>query len=65
VGEVAITRTPLDPEGKVLAEGELWSAITDGERIEPREEVIITRIEELRLRVKRKPKEEKSKKGAD
>ncbi|MCD6567739.1 MAG: nodulation protein NfeD [Dehalococcoidia bacterium] len=65
VGEVAITRTPLDPEGKVLAEGELWSAITDGERIEPREEVIITRIEELRLRVKRKSKEEKSKKGAD
>jgi len=64
VGRAAIARTPLDPEGKVLAEGELWNAITGGERIEPREEVIITKVDELRLWVEKKSKENKGK-GVD
>lgn len=57
IGRLAVAKTPLDPTGTVLAEGELWTAITEGARIEPREEVIITKVEELKLRVRKKSKE--------
>jgi membrane-bound ClpP family serine protease len=54
VGKEAVVRTPLDPEGTVLAEGELWTAIAEGSKIEPGEEVTITKTEGLKLRVTRK-----------
>ena len=54
VGKEAVARTPLDPEGKVLAEGELWTAIAEGSTISPGEEVIITRTEGLKLWVTRR-----------
>ena len=57
IGRIAIAKTPLDPTGTVLAEGELWTAIAEGGKIEPREEVIITKVEELKLRVTKKSKE--------
>ncbi len=57
VGRLAIAKTPLDPTGTVLAEGELWTATVEGGKIEPREEVIITKVEELKLRVTKKSKE--------
>jgi len=57
IGKLAIAKTPLTPEGKVLAEGELWTARTEGDRISRGEEVIISKVEGLKLRVRRKSKE--------
>ena len=56
IGKLAIAKTPLDPTGTVLAEGELWTAVAEGDKIRPGEEVIVDKIEELKLWVKRKPK---------
>ena len=56
IGKLAIAKTPLTPEGKVLAEGELWTARTEGDRISRGEEVIISKVEGLKLRVRRKSK---------
>jgi membrane-bound serine protease (ClpP class) len=51
IGRVAIAKTPLDPTGTVAAQGELWTATLDQGRAAPGEEVIITKVEELKLRV--------------
>jgi membrane-bound ClpP family serine protease len=61
VGKEAVARTPLDPEGTVLAEGELWTAIAEDSTIRPGEEVIITRTEGLKLWVARKSGEKEKK----
>jgi membrane-bound serine protease (ClpP class) len=55
IGKTAVVRTALDPKGAVLAEGELWTAVTEGTKIEAGEEVTITRVEGLRLWVTRRP----------
>jgi membrane-bound serine protease (ClpP class) len=57
IGEIAIAKTPLDPTGTVLAQGELWTATLEGGRVIPGEEVIIAKVEGLKLWVKKKPKE--------
>jgi len=44
----------MDPRGTVLIQGEHWVAISDKGRIEPGEEVIITKVEGLKLRVMKK-----------
>jgi len=49
IGKTAIAKTPLDPTGTVLAQGELWTAIAENDRIAPGEEVTITKVEELKL----------------
>ena len=54
VNKVAIARTPLNPTGTVAVEGELWSAIAEDDQIKARDEVIITRVEELKLWVVKK-----------
>ena len=54
VGKTAVVRAALDPEGMVLFKGELWTAISEGGRVKPGEEVIITRVEGLKLYVKKK-----------
>jgi len=56
IGKLAVARTPLNPSGTVLAQGELWTAISEEEEIRPGEEVIINKIEELKLWVKKKPR---------
>jgi membrane-bound serine protease (ClpP class) len=56
IGEIAIAKTPLDPTGTVLAQGELWTATSDGGKVAPGEEVTISKVEGLRLRVTRKSK---------
>ena len=61
IGKEAVVQTPLDPKGMVLAEGELWTALAEGSKIEPGEEVIITKVEGLKLRVTKKSKEEEEK----
>jgi len=57
IGRIAIAKTPLAPTGTVLAEGELWTAIAEGDKISPGEEVIISKVEELKLWVTRKSRE--------
>jgi len=57
IGRIAIAKTPLDPTGTVLSEGELWTAIAEGDRIAPGEEVIISKVEALKLWVTRKSRE--------
>ena len=61
IGREAVVQTSLNPKGTVLAEGELWTAIAEDSTIEPGEEVIVTRIEGLKLWVTRKPKEKENK----
>lgn len=56
VGQTAIARTPLNPKGSVYVEGELWSAAVEDGTVEVGEEVIVTKVEGLRLRVVRKSK---------
>lgn len=54
VGRTAVVEIALEPKGVVLVEGERWTAITDKGRAEPEEEVIITKVEGLKLRVSKK-----------
>lgn len=61
VGKEAIAQTGLNPKGTVLAEGELWTAIAESSKIEPGEEVIITRVGGLKLWVTKKTKEKEEK----
>ncbi len=56
IGKEAVVRTALNPKGTVLAEGELWTAVAEGSTIEAGEEVLITKVEGLKLWVARKPK---------
>jgi len=54
VGQTAVAQTPLDPKGTVFVEGERWNAIAESGRIEAGEEVIVTEVEGLKLKVTRK-----------
>ena len=57
IGKEAVAQTALNPKGTVLAEGELWTAIAKGSQIEPGQEVIITKVEGLKLWVTKKSNE--------
>jgi len=57
IGTIAIAKTPLDPTGTVLAQGELWTATSEGGKVTPGEEVIINKVEALKLWVAKKSKE--------
>jgi membrane-bound serine protease (ClpP class) len=56
VGKTAVVRAALDPEGIVLFKGERWTAVSEKGRVKPGEEVIITRVEGLKLYVTKKHK---------
>jgi membrane-bound serine protease (ClpP class) len=56
IGKLAIAKTPLDPTGTVLTQGELWTAVAEGDKIRTGEEVVIDKVEQLKLWVVRKPK---------
>jgi len=53
-GKTAVVRTPLEPEGKVFYEGEIWTAVLDEGRAEPKEEVTIKKFDGLKLYVSKK-----------
>jgi len=57
IGTIAIAKTPLDPTGTVLTQGELWTAASEGGSVARGEEVIITKVEALKLWVTKKLKE--------
>jgi membrane protein implicated in regulation of membrane protease activity len=44
----------MEPKGMVRIEGEQWAAILEKGRAEPGEEVTITKVEGLKLRVTKK-----------
>ena len=54
VGKVALAHTVLDPTGMVYVEGELWTAISEAGKIEAGEEVVVTKLEGLKLKVTKK-----------
>jgi len=54
LGKMAVVKVALEPEGTVLHEGELWTAILDEGRAKPGEEVMITKFEGMKLYVTKK-----------
>lgn len=54
IGKTAVVRAALKPEGMVFYKGERWDAISESGRIEPGEEVVITRVDGLKLHVTKK-----------
>jgi membrane-bound serine protease (ClpP class) len=49
VGKTAVVAVTLNPKGVVLVEGERWAAVVEKGQVEPEEEVIITKVDGLRL----------------
>jgi membrane-bound ClpP family serine protease len=56
VGRTAEVDIALEPKGVVLVEGERWTAISEKGRVAKGEEVIITRVDGLKLYVAKKEK---------
>jgi membrane-bound ClpP family serine protease len=54
VGRTAVVKTSLEPTGLVLVQGERWKATLEKGRAGPEEEVIITKVDGLRLYVTQK-----------
>jgi len=54
IGKTAEVKAALDPKGTVFVEGEQWTAISESGRVEPGEEVIINRVDSLKLYVAKK-----------
>jgi len=57
VGRLTTARTPLDPEGSVFVQGELWRASAVDGPIDQGEQVEVIAMEGLRLTVKRAHKQ--------
>jgi membrane-bound serine protease (ClpP class) len=53
IGQIALVKSALAPRGKVLVEGELWTAELEEGTAQPGEEVVIRKIENLKLLVSR------------
>ena len=51
LGKVAEVTAVMEPRGTVRIEGEQWTATLEKGRAEPGEEVLITKVEGLKLRV--------------
>ena len=54
VGKTAEVKTVMEPKGTVFIQGERWTAISEEGRVEPGEEVIITKVDGLKLWVAKK-----------
>ena len=54
IGKIAVVKVALEPEGTVFFKGERWAAISEKGRVEPEEEVIITKVDGLKLYVTKK-----------
>lgn len=54
VGQQAEVKTLLSPKGMVLVDGELWAAELDDGTAQPGEQVVITKVNNLRLYVTKK-----------
>ena len=54
VGKTAEVKIALEPKGVVSVQGERWTAISEMDQVEPEEEVIITKVDGLKLYVTKK-----------
>ena len=54
IGRTAEVKITLEPKGVVFVDGERWAAISDKDRIETGETVIITKVDGLKLYVIKK-----------
>ena len=54
IGKIAEVKTVMKPKGTVFIQGERWTAISENGRAEPGEEVIVTKVNGLRLWVTKK-----------
>ena len=54
VGKTAEVKIALKPKGTVFIQGEQWAAVSESGRVEPGEEVIITKVSGLKLWVTKK-----------
>ena len=54
IGKTAEVKTVMDPKGTVFIQGERWMAMSETGRVEPGEEVIITKVDGLKMWVTRK-----------
>ncbi len=54
IGKTAIVKTALEPQGVVFVEGERWTAVSEKGRVEAEEEVIVTKVDRLKLWVIKK-----------
>ncbi len=54
IGKTAEVMTVLGPKGIVFIQDERWTAISEEGRVEPGEEVIITKVDGLKLYVTKK-----------
>ena len=54
IGKTAEVLTVMEPKGTVFIQGERWTAISEADRIEPGEEVIITKVNGLKMWVTKK-----------
>ena len=54
IGKTAEVKTVMKPRGTVFVEGERWMAISEKGRVQPGEEVIVTKVDGLKLWVTKK-----------
>jgi len=54
IGRIAEVKTAMDPKGTAFIDGEHWTAILDKGRVQPGEEVIVTKVDGLKLHVTKK-----------
>ena len=54
IGRSAEVRVALNPKGIVFIEGEQWTAVSESGQVESGEEVIITKVDNLKLYVTKK-----------
>ena len=54
VGKAAEVKIALEPKGVVSVQGERWTAISETGWVKPEEEVIITKVDRLKLYVTKK-----------
>ncbi len=54
IGKTAEVKVTLEPKGTVFVEGERWTAVSETGRVSPGEEVIITKVDGLKLWVTKK-----------
>ncbi len=53
IGQVAVARSPLAPEGQVFIHGELWRAVAEDGAVAEGESVKVTAVEGLTLKVRK------------
>ncbi len=54
INQTGVAKSPLDPVGMVLFQGERWKAVAEDPPIQPEEEVVVIKSDGLKLFVRRK-----------